>query len=84
MEPEQHHLTQHRPSVYRIVIQEPLEGDWAIWFDGMSVVVETSAQGALLTILTGPIADQAALRGLLAKIWDMNLTVISVSRIEVL
>jgi hypothetical protein len=84
MEPKRHHLAKHRPSVYRIVVQEPLEGDWAIWFDGMSVVVETSARGIPTTVLTGLIADQAALRGLLAKIWDMNLTVISLSRIETL
>jgi len=35
-----------------------------------------------IVILTGPVADQAALRGLLARIWDLNLTLISVTRVE--
>ncbi len=84
MEPKRHHLTQHRSSVYRIAVQEPLDEGESVWFDGMTVAAEPSADGTPLTILTGFIADQAALRGLLAKIWDLNLTVISVSRIEVL
>jgi hypothetical protein len=36
-----------------------------------------------ITTLTGPVADQAALRGLLSKIWDLNLVLISATRIEV-
>ena len=35
-----------------------------------------------ITTLTGPVADQAALRGILTKVWDLNLTLISVTRIE--
>ena len=75
-------LNPHQSAVYRIEVAEPLDEDSAVWFDGMEVVLETSADGESVTALTGHVADQAALRGLLAKIWNMNLTVISVFRMK--
>ena len=45
--------------------------------DGMTMVYEGAEDDSPITILTGPVADQAALRGLLTRIWDLNLTVIS-------
>ena len=44
--------------------------------------MDTPDEGATVTLFTGPIADQAALRGILNKLWDLNLTLISVSRVE--
>ncbi|UCF23977.1 MAG: hypothetical protein JSV72_00105 [Ralstonia sp.] len=55
---------------------------WANWCDGMTVTYEGAEDDSPITVLTGPVVDQAALRGLLTKIWDLNLTVISISRIE--
>ena len=72
----------HQPAVYRIEVAELIDGSEADWFDEMAVVVETAASGASITGLTGYVADQAALRGLLTKIWNMNLTVISVTRMQ--
>ena len=72
----------HQPAVYRIKVAEPLDDGSAVWLDGMAAVVEISANGAMTTVLTGQVADQAALRGLLTKIWNMNLTVISVYRMK--
>jgi hypothetical protein len=53
---------------------------WTGWFDGMAIVYEGEEHERPVTLLTGPVVDQAALRGLLAKIWDLNLNVISVTR----
>ena len=66
---------------YRVVVQGRLEDEWSEWLGGMEVACERRRDGANITILTGTVADQSALRGVLARIWDLNLTVLSVSRI---
>jgi hypothetical protein len=48
----------------------------------MTIEVERAGDGTSITTLTGPVADQARLRGIVSKIWDLNLTVISVNQIE--
>ncbi len=63
---------------YIIQIKEKLPPGWSEWFEGLSV--DYTAAGE--TILTGPIPDQAALHGLLARIRDLNLTLISVHQIS--
>jgi len=55
---------------------------WASWFDGMAITYEGQNDGSAVTVLTGPVVDQAALRSLLNKLWDLNLAVISVGRVE--
>ena len=55
---------------------------WANWFDGMAMTYEGVEDDSPITVLTGVVVDQAALRGLLTKIWDLNLALISISRIE--
>jgi len=47
----------------------------------MSVVSEQTAEGLPTTVLAGPVADQAALRGILTRLWDLNLDIVSVTRI---
>jgi len=69
------------PVVYQIRVQGHLADPWTGCFDGMSAVAGLEADGSLVTILAGPVADQAALRGILNRIWDMNLTVVAVKRI---
>jgi hypothetical protein len=66
-----------RPVSYQIKVQGQLDKKWSDWFNGMMIKFEDG-----ITTLTGTVADQAKLRGMLSKIWDLNLTVISVSRIE--
>jgi hypothetical protein len=65
------------PMTYQIQVQGRLDKDWSDWFSGMTVTFEGG-----VTTLTGTVADQSALRGILTKIWDLNLTLISVRRIE--
>jgi hypothetical protein len=65
--------------VYQIKIEGILDPRWSSWFDGMTVLQESENPG--ITTVTGSVADQAALRGILNKLWDLNLTVISVSRL---
>jgi hypothetical protein len=64
-------------SIYQIRVQGRLETRWSDWFNDFSIICEGDQ-----TVLTGWVADQAALRGLLNKIWDLNLTLISLDRIE--
>jgi len=60
---------------YEIRIQGSLGPDWADWFEGMKMRQE----GEGLTVLEGTVVDQAALHGLLARLRDLNLTLISVN-----
>ena len=63
--------------IYQIKIQGDLEEHWTDWFEGMSI---TSAPGdPPVTTLTGVLRDQAALRGVLYKLWNLNLKLISVT-----
>ncbi|MBN1886886.1 MAG: hypothetical protein JW850_02815 [Thermoflexales bacterium] len=64
-------------TVYQIKLEGELDERWSVWFSGLSVRVEEGA-----TTLTGPVADQAALRGILNKMWDLNLGLISIVRLE--
>ncbi len=60
---------------YEIRIQGALSAEWTEWFEGMEVREETGGQ----TVLEGPVRDQAALHGILARVRDLNLTLISVT-----
>ena len=66
-----------QPSVYQIKMQGKLDASWSGWFSGMAITLDGST-----TILTGAVADQPALRGILTKLWDLNLDLISVNRVE--
>jgi hypothetical protein len=69
-------------AIYEIVVQGALSGDWANWLSGMTFAVQAGPQGQPVTVFTGTVPDQAALRGILGKLWDMNLVLISVQRIQ--
>ena len=75
------HLSMDRPVTYQIKVEGKLDEGWSEWFSDMTVTFE-SGGSAPITTPTGPVADQSALRGILSKIWDLNLTLISVTRIE--
>ena len=66
------------PAVYRIRLQEGLGPEWNEWFYGFELVGE--ADGGVL--LTGMVADQAALHGLIRKVRDLGLTLVSIQRVE--
>jgi hypothetical protein len=61
--------------IYQIRVDGLLDSSWSDWFDGLA----TSYSAEDTTILTGPLPDQAALHGVLNKIRDLGLTLISVS-----
>ncbi len=62
-------------SVICIRVKEILDGDWSEWLDGLSVTQCENGN----TIIMGTVTDQAALRGILGKLWDLNLTILSFS-----
>ena len=62
---------------YEIRLNGRLETRWAAWFDGLGLTHE----GAGTTVIHGPVADQAALHGLLTKVRDLGLPLISVTRV---
>jgi hypothetical protein len=64
-------------ATYQIKVQGKLDDKWADWFSGMTIKYEGD-----VTTLTGAVADQSALRGILDRIWNLNLTLISVARDE--
>ena len=64
--------------VYEIRIEGHLDHQWAAWFEGMTITLEENGD----TSLTGPVIDQAALHGLLRKVRDLGLQLVSVNRIK--
>lgn len=69
-------------ATYQIKVQGRLDETWSDWLNGMSVTFEEEVAGTSLTTLTGIVRDQAALRGILSRIWDLGLVLVSAARIE--
>jgi hypothetical protein len=67
-----------RQEVYQIVVKGHLDSEWSEWFDGFNITLMDNGE----TILTGPIVDQTALHGVLIKIRDLGLPLLSLARIE--
>jgi len=66
------------PQLYEIRLKGHLEARWVKWFDGLTITLEEDGD----TLLTGPIIDQAALHGMLKKVRDLGLTLLSVNSVE--
>ncbi len=71
-----------QPAVYQIKVVGRLDESWAEWFDGMTITTSRNDQGLTITILTGLVVDQVALHGLLARIRDLGLHLLSVECVE--
>lgn len=68
---------------YEILVQGQLDSLWEQWFEGMTLSsAENGESGVACTLISGQVADQPALHGLLIKIRDLNLKLISVRRIS--
>jgi hypothetical protein len=67
-----------QPLGYQIEIQGRLEESWSHWFDDMNITVKQEADSPTVTILSGVIADQAALHGILNRIRDLGIPLLSV------
>ena len=67
-----------QPVVYQIRIKGQLDSQWTDWFEGLTITLEDNGD----TLLTGPVVDQAALHGLLKKVRDLGMPLVSVSPVE--
>lgn len=67
-----------QPIEYEIEIQGRLEERWSRWFDDMKISVRSETDGPTVTVLSGLVADQSALHGLLNRIRDLNIPLLSV------
>jgi hypothetical protein len=70
------------PVIYQITVQGYLDKSRADWFDGMDIEPQVDADGRSVTKLTGTVVDQAALLGLLRKLYDLGLSLLSIKRSE--
>jgi hypothetical protein len=67
-----------QPMVYQIRLKGHLGYQWTDWFEGLTLTLEDNGE----TLLTGPVVDQAALYGLLRKVRDLGMPLLSVNRLE--
>jgi len=75
-------LTLAQPATYQIKVPGHLADSWSDWAGGMTITLENEDDGLLVTTMTGVVADQAALQGLLRRLYSLGLPLISVNCIE--
>jgi hypothetical protein len=68
----------NQPIVYQIRIRGHLGARWTVWFEGLTITLEEGGD----TLLTGEVVDQAALYGLLKKVRDLGMPLLSVNTID--
>ena len=75
-----HASTKHHcePGLYEIRLKGHLRSQWTDWFEGLTITLGEDGD----TLLTGPVIDQAALHGLLKKVRDLGMPLVSVNRVE--
>ena len=66
------------PPIYEIRVSGHLSTQWTNWYEGLTITLEEDGS----TLLSGPVVDQAALHGLLKKVRDLGIPLISVNRVE--
>jgi len=79
---ERHRPVNREPFVYRITVEGRLDPRWSEWFNDMTIAFDPPTDGSPIITVIGTAADQTKLRGILSRLWDLNLTVISVTRAE--
>jgi hypothetical protein len=74
-------LTLHQPLTYKITVPGELDKSWTDWVEGMTIAVEGKGEEMPVTILSGKL-DQAALQGLLRRLYSLGLPLISVNCVD--
>ena len=82
MKKDRQKLTLDRPVIYEIKVPGELGENWSDWAGGMTITVESKGDGLPITTLTGTVVDQAALQGLLRRLYSLGLPLISVNCVE--
>ena len=72
-------LTLDQPAIYEIKVPGHFDESWSDWAGGMTITVEQESDELPVTTLTGTVADQAALQGLLRRLYSLGLPLISVN-----
>lgn len=67
-----------QPIIYQIKVEGHLDSAWTDWFDGLTLTLQDNGE----MLITGPVIDQAALHGLLKKVRDLGMPLVSVNCIE--
>jgi hypothetical protein len=67
-----------QPKIFQIRIHGHLSQQWKNWFDGLTITLEEDGN----TLLSGPVADQSALHGILKKIRDLGMPLLSVNFVD--
>ena len=74
-------LTLHQAVTYKIKVPGELDESWSDWIGGMAITVKSDGNSSVVTILTGNL-DQAALQGLLRRLYSLGLPLISVNWVD--
>lgn len=75
-------LNLDQPATYQIKVLGRLDESWSDWAEGMTITVEKGGNGPSVTTLTGTVADQAALQGVLRRLYSLGIPLVSLNRVE--
>jgi hypothetical protein len=82
MSPLYQKLTLDQPAIYQIKVPGRLEEGSTDWMEGMTIRIEIGGDGTSITTFTGTYADQAALQGILRRLYSLGIPLISVKWVE--
>lgn len=74
--------TYSKSNHYLVTVEGKIDPSWSEWLGDLRIISRKEADGKILTTLSGRLIDQADLRGLLNRLWDLNLVLRSVQRID--
>lgn len=75
-------LSLDQPAAYRIIVQGALDAGWADYFENLQFNVSRAQDGSPITSLVGSLPDQAAVQGVLQKLYNLGFPLLSVERMD--